>query len=206
MRAVLFDVDGVLIDSYDGYREVWSRWCSLRGIDLELAWAATHGRRPVDTVAEVAPHLVPEEEYAVIRGLMADVGDRFPAFPGAAPLLRALPSEAWAVVTSGQRPTVLTRFEEHGLPEPTVFIDSGDVAAGKPSPEGYLKAAALLGVPPAGCLVVEDAPAGVRAGKAAGMTVVAVATTHHLDELADADAAFPSLSQAEPHIRAWLGQ
>jgi sugar-phosphatase len=204
VKAVLFDVDGVLLDSYAGYREVWSRWCVLHGVDLELAWAATHGRRPVETIAEVAPHLAPDEEYVVLKGLLAEVGDRFPAFAAAGPLLHSLPPQSWAVVTSGQRPTVLSRFEAHGLPEPSVFVDGNDVAEGKPSPEGYLKAAALLGVRPADCLVVEDAPAGVRAGKAAGMTVLAIASTHGADELSDADEVVPSLVKAGSHIGDWL--
>jgi len=204
MRVVLFDVDGVLLDSYAGYCEVWSRWCLLREIDLEIAWAATHGRRPVETIAEVAPHLSPDEEYVVLKGLLNEVGDRFPPFKAAAPLLHALPSKSWAVVTSGQRSTVLARFEAHGLPDPSVFVDGDDVAEGKPSPEGYLKAAELLGVGPMGCLVVEDAPAGVRAGKAAGMTVLAIASTHSADSLSEADEVVPSLVQAGPHVREWL--
>ena len=154
MTAVLFDVDGVLLDSYAGYREVWSRWCLLREIDLELVWPATHGRRPVETVAEVAPHLSPDVEYVVLKKLLDEVGDQFPAFQAAAPLLHALPPESWAVVTSGQRPTVLARFKAHGLPDPSVLVDGDDVSEGKPSPEGYLRAATLLGVRPAGCLLL----------------------------------------------------
>lgn len=206
MRAVLFDVDGVLLDSYAGYREVWSRWCSLREVDLELAWASTHGRRPVETIAEVAPHLTPDDEYVVLKRLLDEVGDRFPAFEAAAPLLRTLPPDSWAVVTSGQRPTILARFAAHGLPQPSVFIDGDDVAEGKPSPEGYLKAAELLGLLPADCLVVEDAPAGVRAGKAAGMTVLAIASTHRTDELSHADEVVSSLAQAGSRVRHWISK
>lgn len=204
MRAVLFDVDGVLLDSYAGYREVWSRWCLLREVDLELAWAATHGRRPVETVAEVAPHLTPEDEYVVLKALLGEVGDRFPAFAAAASLLHALPSESWGIVTSGQRLTVLARFQSHGLPQPSVFVDGDDVAEGKPSSEGYLLAARLLGVRARDCLVVEDAPAGVQAGKAAGMTVLAVASTHRPEELARADDVVLSLDDAGPRVLAWL--
>lgn len=204
MAAVLFDVDGVLLDSYAGYREVWSRWCAIREVDLELAWAATHGRRPVETVAEVAPHLTPHEEYVLLEQLMEDVGDRFPAFAAAKPLLSSLPASSWAVVTSGQRPTVLARFTGSGLPHPAVFVDGDDVAEGKPSPEGYLLAAARLGVEPLDCLVVEDAPAGVRAGKAAGMSVLAIASTHRPAELAEADHEAASLAQATPTVLAWL--
>jgi sugar-phosphatase len=147
MRAALFDVDGVLLNSYSGHRQVWSRWCALRDVDLELAWAATHGRRPVETVAEVAPHLVPHDEYLLLQQLLAEVGECFPAFEAAAPLLRALPAHAWGVVTSGQRATVLARFAASGLPQPAVLVDGDDVAEGKPSPEGYRLAAALWAPP-----------------------------------------------------------
>ena len=204
MRAVLFDVDGVLLDSFAGYREVWSRWCALRGVDRELTWAATHGRRPVDTVAEVAPHLRPEDEYIVLKALLGDVADGFPAFAKAAPLLYSLPVDSWGVVTSGQRGTVLARFKAHGLPQPSVFVDGDDVTEGKPSPQGYLKAARLLGVIPTACLVVEDAPAGVQAGKAAGMTVLAIASTHRPEELSRANHVVPKLADAALLVRRWL--
>jgi sugar-phosphatase len=204
MRVVLFDVDGVLLDSYAGYREVWSRWCAARDVDFELAWAATHGRKPVETVAEVAAHLDPEGEYMFLKQLLLDVGERLPAFPTASSLLHALPAGRWAVVTSGERETVLRRFRLAGMPEPQVFIDGHEVSRGKPSPEGYLLAAERLGVEPRSCLVVEDAPAGVAAGKAAGMTVLALATTHALAGLGPADLHAASLSEAEEVVRAWV--
>ncbi|MET4612384.1 beta-phosphoglucomutase-like phosphatase (HAD superfamily) [Rhodococcus sp. PvR044] len=122
MRSVLFDVDGVLIDSYRGYRQVWSRWCAMRSVPFELTWSATHGRRPVETIAEVAPHLDPDAEYSLLRQLMHSAGDQFQAFPAAAPLLRSLPSERWGVVTSGRRATVLSRFRNAGIPEPRVLV------------------------------------------------------------------------------------
>lgn len=204
MRAVLFDVDGVLLDSWAGYREVWGRWCALRGVDLELAWAATHGRRPVETVAEVAPHLSPSAEHRLLQRLLAEATTAFPAFAAAKPLLDQLPAGSWAVVTSGQRQTVVARFASAGLPLPAVLIDGDDVTEGKPSPEGYLLAARLLDTEPADCLVVEDAPAGVRAGKAAVMTVLAVASTHKPAELAEADDVLPSLAEAGPLLLQWL--
>lgn len=204
MPAVLFDVDGVLLNSCAGYREVWSRWCELRGVDLEVAWAATHGRRPLETIAEVAAHLDPQEEYLALQEFLAASMDAFPAFPAALPLLLSLPSDRWGVVTSGQRVTVLARFVLEGLPTPGVFIDGDDVALGKPAPDGYLQAASRLGVPPDACLVVEDAPAGVLAGKAAGMRVIAIASTHSRSDLNLADHHADSLEDATPFIRAWL--
>ena len=201
---MLFDLDGVLLDSFAVYREVWSRWCALCEVDLQRTWAATHGRRPVDTVAEVAPHLTPEDEYVVLKTLLDDVADGFPAFAEAAPLLHSMPVESRGVVTGGRRGTVLARFNTHGLPQPSVFVDGDDVAEGKPSPQGYLKAARLLGVIPTACLVVEDAPAGVQAGKAAGMTVLAIASTHRPEELRQADHVVLKLAEAAPHVRRWL--
>lgn len=206
MRALLFDVDGVLIDSYAGYRMVWNRWSESRGLDAELVWAATHGRRPVDTLADIAPHLDASVEYAALRQLMRQVGDRFPPMPGAAKLTTGLPSEQWGVVTSGQRQTVLARFARSGIPAPRVLVDSGDVKNGKPAPDGYLLAASTLGANPVDCLVVEDAPGGVDAGKAAGMRVLAIAATHDVRELDRADQIVPDLVAAAPLIRSWLAE
>lgn len=201
---MLFDLDGVLLDSFAVYREVWSRWCALREVDLERTWAATHGRRPVDTVAVVAPHLTPEDEYVVLDALLDDVADGFPAFAEAAPLPHSMLVAPWGVVTSGQRGTVLARFNTHGLPQPAVFVDGDGVTEGKPSPQGYLKAERLLGVIPTAGLVVEDATAGVQAGKAAGMTVLAIASTHRPEELRQADHVVLKLAEAAPHVRRWL--
>lgn len=183
---------------------VWNRWSESRGLDAELVWAATHGRRPVDTIADIAPHLDASVEYSALRQLMGRIGDRFPPMPGAATLTTGLPSEQWGVVTSGQRQTVLARFERSGIPTPSVLVDSGDVKNGKPAPDGYLLAASILGATPVGCLVVEDAPAGVDAGKAAGMKVLAIAATHDVRELYMADLIAPDLVAAAPLIRSWL--
>lgn len=204
MRAVLFDVDGVLIDSYGGYRKVWGQWSEARELDFPTVWAATHGRRPIDAINDVAPHLDPAFEYEQLRTIMHQIGDQFPPMPGAAALTSSLPAAQWGVVTSGQKRTVLRRFEQSGIPSPTVFIDGSDVVIGKPDPAGYLLGGSLLGADPVQCLVVEDAPDGVRAGKAAGMTVLAVATTHTTQELHGADHIVNDLQSGEVTIRQWL--
>lgn len=183
---------------------VWNQWSESWGLDAELVWAATHGRRPIDTIADVAPHLDASVEYAALRQIMHRIGDRFPPTPGAAALTTGLPLERWGVVTSGQRQTVLARFARFGIPAPTVLVDGGDVKAGKPAPEGYLLAASVLGANPVDCLVVEDAPSGVEAGSAAGMRVLAIATTHDVQDLGNADHIAPDLVAAAPLIRSWL--
>lgn len=204
MRGVLFDVDGVLLNSAPAHRRIWSAWAASVDLDFEVVWAASHGRRIVETLADVAPHLDPEVEEASIRRIMLAQGDAFPPMPGAAELLDNLPSEKWALVTSALAQNVRRRFQIAGLPLPKVLIDNRSVVRGKPHPEGYLAGASALGLTPRCSLVVEDAPAGVAAGKAAGMTVLAVATTHDPADLHDADDCVSSLKEADPLIRAWL--
>ena len=203
-RAVLFDVDGVLVDSYPAYRRIWSRWANHRSLDPDLVWSHTHGRRPVDTIQVVAPQLDAAAEYRLINEFMAHEGDSFPVYPDAAAVLRLLQDRRWGVVTSGRSPTVLHRLRAGGLPDPPVLVDSSQVRRGKPDPEGYLRAAQLLNVPAPGCLVIEDTPAGVEAARTAGMTVIAVRTTHPDEELAGAHHRADTLSDALPLIPDWL--
>jgi mannitol-1-/sugar-/sorbitol-6-phosphatase len=113
---------------------------------------------------------------------------------GASDLLAAFPAESWAIVTSGTRAIATARMRHTGLPIPRVVVSAEDVENGKPAPECYLKAAELLGISPENCVVVEDAPPGIRAARSAGMAVVAVATTHPASELSDADAVAHALS------------
>lgn len=204
MKAVLFDVDGVLLDSSATYMRIWRAWTAYHNLDFELVWAATHGRRVSETLADVAGHLDPVVEEARLRDLMLAEGDAFPAMPAAASLLTGLPAGRWAVVTSGAGDSVRRRFRAAGLPVPAVLVDNGSVSSGKPDPEGYLTAATALSVDARQCLVVEDAPAGVDAGKAAGMTVIALATTHARHGLSRADLCVGSLGDAAQHIHAWL--
>jgi mannitol-1-/sugar-/sorbitol-6-phosphatase len=203
-RAVLFDVDGVLVDSYAAYRRIWDRWAVLHRLDADVVWSHTHGRRPVDTVAAVAPGLDADAEYRRLTDFMAEEGDAFPVYPDAAAVLAAVRHGPWGVVTSGQADTVRQRLLAGRLPAPPVLVDCTRVVRGKPDPECYLLAAALLDTAPRECLVVEDAPAGIDAARGAGMTVVAVATTHPVNTLAAANHVVPALGDAAPYISDWL--
>jgi mannitol-1-/sugar-/sorbitol-6-phosphatase len=202
--AVLFDVDGVLVDSYAAYRRIWTRWALHRGLDPTTVWSHTHGRRPVDTIAVVAPHLDAEAEYRLVRDFMAEEGDAFPVYPDAAAVLHVLHAEQWGVVTSGRAQTVRQRLHAGGLPDPPILVDSTHVTRGKPHPEGYLRAAELLRTPAERCLVIEDAPAGVEAARTAAMTVIGLTTTHPADQLAHAHHVVSSLTDAKPLIQEWL--
>ena len=118
MRGILFDVDGVLLNSAPAHRRIWSTWAASVNLDFEPVWAASHGRRIVETLADVAPHLDPEAEEANIRRIMLAQGDTFPPMPGAAELLQDLPPERWGLVTSALAQNVRHRFTVAGLPLP----------------------------------------------------------------------------------------
>jgi sugar-phosphatase len=187
-RAILFDLDGVLVDSTACIERHWTRWAVQHGLDPVRVIRAAHGRPTVETMREVAPHLSAEEETARLEAGEASDTEGVTAFAGAAELLRSLPARSWAVATSGTRRTATHRLAQTGLPTPRVLITADDIRHGKPHPEPYLLAAKGLGIPAEDCLVVEDAPPGVASARAAGARVVAVTTSHRADELAAADA------------------
>lgn len=203
-RALLFDADGVLVDSHAGYRNVWDRWSRLRGLDPVTVLEATHARRPVDTIADVAPELDAVAEYQLLVEFVDDLPDAFPLFSAAPALLQELPPDRWAVVTSGDAERVRARLLAGRAQLPAVLIDGPSVLQGKPHPEGYLLAASRLGVEPRGCVVVEDAPAGIEAGLAAGMNVVALTTSHPATALTRATLVASSLEAARPALLAWI--
>jgi sugar-phosphatase len=181
--AVLSDLDGVLVDSGAEVERVWREWAVEQGLDPDDVGPASHGVPGVQLIERVAPHLDAVAESARVDALHAQTGVR--ALPGAAELLASV--SPLAVVTSCSPPLAAARFAAAGLAPPAVLITSDLTARGKPYPDPYLAAAAALGVPAEACLVIEDAPAGAAAARAAGMTVWAVTTTHDAAELSDAD-------------------
>ena len=192
-RAVVFDLDGVLVDS-TGYVELqWRRWATSKGLPVEPFLRVCHGRRALETIRLAAPHLDAEAEVAAFAPEAGTADPILGPVEGAVRLLQALPVESWAVATSGTRAVATERLQRAGLPIPGVLICAEDVMRGKPCPDVYLLAAASLGVDPTECLVVEDAPAGIEAARAAGMGVIALTTTHRREEL-PADACTTSLA------------
>ncbi|WP_171117458.1 MULTISPECIES: HAD family hydrolase [Streptomyces] len=185
-QALLFDNDGTLVSSLESVHRCWTRWAGEYGITAErFAQIELHGR----TAAEIAADLLPPEivPEAVARIEMLEVADvpngGVHLLPGTHDFLTALPADRWAVVTSATRRLAEARLDAVGI-LPKTLIAADDVTHGKPDPEPYLLAARALGVDPAACVVFEDAPAGLRAGRAAGMITVALATTHPAHELA----------------------
>ena len=192
--AILFDLDGVLMDSRVAVERAWERWAAGHGIDPVAVLAEAHGRRTIDTIRAIAPLLDVETEARLLEDAESVDFDGVTTLPGAAELLVALPSGSWTVVTSGTRALATGRLTHGGLPIPEHLITADDIERGKPDPQPYLAGAAALGVDPAACLVIEDAPAGIEAGKAAGMTVLALVTTFKAGALAEADCVAGSLA------------
>src|SRR4029077_18668720 len=187
-RGVLFDLDGVLVDSTPAVARVWAGWAREHGFEPDEVVKKAHGRPSIATIRELLPDADhAREDRKVERREIADVEGVVP-LPGAKELLRALRPEYWAIVTSCTRALARVRIAAAGLPEPKHLVTASDVRHGKPDPEPYLKGAQMLGVPAGDCLVVEDAPAGIRAGKAGGARVLALRTTASDAELQQAGA------------------
>lgn len=197
-EAVLFDLDGVLVNSTPAVERAWRGWARGHGIEAGRILEVAHGRRTVETISLVAPHLDAGAEARELERVEAENLDGVLEVEGARAMLASLPRDGWTVVTSGPLPLATNRMRHVGLPIPDRFVTAEDVGNGKPHPEPYLKGAELLGARPGACLAVEDAPSGVSAAKAAGMFVVAVATTHREEDLSEADAVAGSL--AEIHL------
>jgi len=186
--ALLFDMDGVLVDSTPAVARVWTRWARRHGFDAAEVVHRAHGRPSITTVREYLPNGDQlAENREIERDEIVDLDGIVP-LPGARELLRALPRGRWTIVTSCTRRLGETRLKTSGLPQPEVFVTSSDITNGKPAPDAYLKGAELLGFSARDCVVVEDAPAGVRSGKAAGARVIALRTTMAEREIREAGA------------------
>lgn len=186
-KGLLFDMDGVLISSIGSVVRCWRIWAKRHGVPNPETYTVPHGMRAIEIVKSLRPDMDPLEGLREIEDLeIADTAD-LEVLPGAKELLQSLPSDRWAIVTSATRRLMLGRLEAAGLPAPDRIVSADDVERGKPDPEPYRRGAELLGCRPEDCVVVEDAPSGVGAGKAAGARVLGVLGTHSLSELQDAD-------------------
>jgi mannitol-1-/sugar-/sorbitol-6-phosphatase len=195
--AILFDLDGVLIDSTRSVDRQWRAWAREQGIEEEKVMAIAHGVRTIEVVRAVAPHLDAEAEVLRLESREAEDHEDVAVMPGAASLIGSIPDGRWGVVTSGTRHLASARLRLGGLPVPKVLVTADDVVNGKPHPEPYLKGAQLLGANPAECLVLEDAPAGIRSAHAGGMKVIGLSSTYPASQLGDADAVVERLSRIQ---------
>lgn len=201
VRGLLFDMDGVLVRSEGSIERSWTTWALRHGMPVRETIDAGHGRRSIDTVRALRPDLDAEVEDAFIENLEVKDSHGLVTLPGVAELLAALPADRWTVVTGASRRLARARMNAGKIVPPTRFVSGDDVPEGKPDPAGYTMGAALLGLPPEETLAIEDAPAGVAAGKAAGCKVLAVADRAQWPALAEADYIVESLADAQLDIK-----
>jgi sugar-phosphatase len=181
--AVLFDLDGVLIDSRESVHRHWKEWAEAHGLDVDQIMRVAYGVRTVETMRRMAPHLDAEKEAAEFGAHEAQDTAGVVAIEGAARVLTALPADRWAIVTSCGAGLARARLRQARLPMPRVLVTSDDVQQGKPAPEPYLTAASRIGIPASRCAALEDSPAGIEAAKKAGMRAIGITTTHPREAL-----------------------
>lgn len=192
-KGLLFDMDGVLVSSIGSVRRCWQRWAAMYDVPNADTYEVPHGMRAIEIVKQLRPDIDSQEGFRVIEDMEIKDTEDLKVLPGVKALLESLPPERWAIVTSATRRLMLGRLEAAGLPVPERIVSADDVERGKPDPEPYRRGAELLGCRPEECIVLEDAPSGVGAGKAAGARVLGVIGTHTLEELHEADWVVQSL-------------
>jgi len=176
-HALLFDMDGVLVDSTPAVARVWTAWANRYGLEPDQVVRQAHGRPSIATIRELLPSADHHaEDLAIQKAEIEDLEDVV-ALPGTIELLSALPADRFAVVTSATHALAVVRLRAAGFAIPKHLVTSSDIQRGKPDPEPYLRGAQILGLSPADCVVIEDAPAGIQSGKAAGSRVLALRTT-----------------------------
>ncbi|BBQ82963.1 sugar phosphatase [Klebsiella sp. WP3-W18-ESBL-02] len=178
-KGFLFDLDGTLVDSLAVVERSWRFWAESYGVSPDAVLDFIHGKQAITTLRHFMPGKSEAEiqaEFLRLEQIEATDLDGISALPGALALLNQLDAQhiPWAIVTSGSIPVAHARHRAAGLPMPAVFVTAEQVKRGKPQPDAYLLGAERLGLAPQSCLVVEDAPAGVQSGLAAGCRVAAV--------------------------------
>lgn len=182
-KAILFDMDGTLVDSTQVVEHAWGWWAARHHIPIEDVLSYSHGRPSIATLEHFLPGRDHSAEEAELAHYEETHTDGILAVPGAIEVVASLRGSKWAIVTSAWRALAETRVTGAGMPLPEVIVPVDEISKGKPDPEGYLKAAQLLGVAPEECLVFEDTRPGIDAGLRAGMQVVGILTTVPAEQL-----------------------
>jgi sugar-phosphatase len=187
VRGILFDMDGVLVSSLGSVERSWTKWAERHGMDIAEAIHTAHGRRAIETVRFLRPDLNADEELKYIEDLEVEDIDGIEILGGVKELLETLPEKYWTVVTSATERLARSRMAAAGIRVPARMITADMVTKGKPDPEPYVRGAALLGLKPQECLVIEDSASGAKAGQAAGCKVLATLFSHSVESLTAAD-------------------
>ena len=199
--AILFDLDGVLVNSIAAVESAWRKFAARHKLDPQQVVQTAHGHRSIEVIRILTPGLNAEVENAIVEQDEVDDTNGLSATEGASELLSILPPERWTIVTSGTRPVATTRLQVTGLPVPSGMVTASEVTNGKPHPEAYLKGAEALGFNGEQCLVFEDAPSGIRAAHAAGAKVIGIPGTYYGADLREADALLRSLANVSVEVR-----
>ena len=197
---MVFDLDGVLVDTMPSIRAAWTRWALARDLAPSEVLASIH-MTGVELVRRFAPDVDPLEEVRRISAGQARSETVLARFEGSLELLEGLPLDAWAIVTSARREPAIRHLTMAGLPVPRVLITAEETPRGKPDPAGYRLAAERLGAAPGDCLALEDSPGGIRAARGAGMISIGVTNTHQASALHEAHAVITSLTDLEVGLR-----
>lgn len=198
--AILFDLDGVLVDSIPSVERAWLKFAARHKLDPEKVLKAAHGHRSIETIHLLMPDADAEAENVIVEQDEIDDAAGLKPTEGAAELLAVLPPERWTIVTSGTRPLATARLRAAGLPVPQHLVAADEVANGKPHPEPYLKGAAALGIDPAQCIVFEDAPTGIKSARAASARVIGLVGTYPASQLEGTDALVASLADVSVEV------
>jgi mannitol-1-/sugar-/sorbitol-6-phosphatase len=196
-RGILFDMDGVLVSSIGSVERTWEKWARARDIDPAVAIGMAHGRRAIETVRELRPDLNDLEELRWLEEMEVADTAGLSMLDGVRPILESLPEKYWTVVTSATERIARSRMQYGGIPVPARIVSAEDVELGKPHPEPYRRGAAILGLTPEDCLVIEDSASGAQAGHAAGCTVLATLFSHSVESLRYADYIVRSLEDVQ---------
>ena len=204
-KGFLFDLDGTLVDSLPVVERAWSNWAKSRDLDPAVVLDFIHGKQAITSLRHFMPGETEEaiqQQFRLLERTEAEDTNGISALPGAVALLQRLDqlSIPWAIVTSGTVPVARARHAAGELATPEIFITAELVAKGKPNPDPYLLGAQRLGLKPEECVVVEDAPAGILSGLAAGCKVIAVNAPDDTPKLDQVDLVLKSLAvlQVEP--------
>ncbi|OBZ81711.1 Sugar phosphatase YfbT [Choanephora cucurbitarum] len=189
-NAVVFDLDGTLVDTTPQVIKFWTELAKENNIDPAQVLATSHGRRTIETLERWMPHLATVEHVMALEEKLASDKEGVVLLPGVMDLLNKIDPDDWTICTAGTFPMAIGRLNQFGIKAPPKMVTGDKLSFGKPHPEGYLLAAHYLNRDPKACVVFEDAPAGVQAAIAAGMTCIACTTTHTYEQLKEAGATF----------------
>jgi mannitol-1-/sugar-/sorbitol-6-phosphatase len=200
-KAIIFDLDGTLVDSIECVEKTWNTWCKKYNISLDKFSPAMHGITSYQTIKTIAPDLDTDKVVVEFDEIELKQTEGLKLIPKADKILNELPPEKWAIATSGSKKLATTRLSYIGLPIPKIMITADDITNSKPNPEPYLLAAKHLGIPADDCVVFEDSLAGIESGKAAGAKVIGLTALFKKDKLSKTDAVINDFSDIKIEIK-----